>query len=473
MTGRGKALGSFRFAWATLALVARAGVAESQQANPPDGVAVGEFWFRPRLEVRLRGEYFHHPVSTSGDVPILGTQLDLPFDVKHQWVVHERTRLGLGVERGPLGAAIVVQDARVAGAPSPVGAATDLGAATTSFHVAYIEAHTADLHPSLGRVGRQEIAWGEGRLLGTSDWLLSPRSLDAVRGRWVVRQFDFEALAALLAAPGFLPPEQSSQGSLPSGVDSATGAQLYGLDATFHADPLLHAELIALGRVVRSPHPPALTPSNIAVIDGRLFGDRAGLRYAAEFAYELGRWAVIGRTREVRAWAATAHVDWQSGWLMHPRFSVSGSYATGDDGHPPGAAHRFDPILPDARSGLGQMGLYAWSNMMDAAVSATLTPLEDLTLALGYRYVRLADSRGAWFAASLLPVGQNTSNDAAFLGQEIDAMASYTPFDALTLSAGYGAFVTGDGARAILSGRPNGGPSLLSAAFVQANLAAP
>jgi hypothetical protein len=158
---------------------------------------------------------------------------------------------------------------------------------------------------------------------------------------------------------------------------------------------------------------------------------------------------------------------------MHPRFSISGSYATGDDGHPAGAAHRFDPILPDARSGLGQMGLYAWSNMMDAALSTALTPLEDLTLALAYRYVRLADSRGAWFAASLLPVGQNTSNDAAFLGQEIDAMASYAPFDALTVSAGYGAFVTADGARAILSGRTNGGPSLLSAAFVQANLAAP
>ena len=112
-------------------------------------------------------------------------------------------------------------------------------------------------------------------------------------------------------------------------------------------------------------------------------------------------------------------------WVaLRPKFSIGGSYATGDDGSPGGATHRFDPILPDARAGLGQMGLYAWSNILDAAFTTSLTPLDDLGIALGYRYVSLADSRGAWFAASLLPVGQNRRNDAAFLGHEIDALVT-------------------------------------------------
>jgi len=97
--------------------------------------------------------------------------------------------------------------------------------------------------------------------------------------------------------------------------------------------------------------------------------------------------------------------------------------------------------------------------------------------------VRLADPRDAWFTASLFPVGQNRQNDDALLGHEIDAMISYAPYDdpgrsptggdALMVSAGYGAFITASGARAILSGQPSGDPRILSAAFVQVSAAAP
>jgi hypothetical protein len=473
MTGTHKAFTSFRIGSLALACLAQSGPAAAQPASPPDGIAVGDFWFRPRLEARLRGEYYHHPAVTSGDAPVFGTMFGAPRAMNHQWVVHERTRFGLGVERGPLAGAVVLQDARVAGFPTPVGTLGSFGPTTTSFYVAYLEVHTPESHPSFVRAGRQEIAWGEGRLLGVSDWRLAPRSLDAVRARWVVRQFDFEALAAIVAPPGTMPPEQSAQAAPPSAPDSGTGAQLYGIDAKLHLDPLLHFEAMGLARVVRSPYPPALTPSDTFVVDARVFGDRAGLSYAAEFAYELGRFAVAGGHRDIRAWAATAHVDWQSGWLLRPKFSLGGSYATGGDGSRSGATHRFDPILPDARSGLGQMGLYAWSNVADLSLTTTLNPMEDVAIGLGFRHVRLADPGGAWFAASLLPVGQNTQNDASFLGHEIDALVSYAPLDSLILTAGYGAFITGDGARAILWGRPDGGPRLLSAAFVQASLLAP
>jgi hypothetical protein len=473
MRGRHVGVRWVHLACASIAVVAHGSSVAAQPAPPPDGIAVGDFWFRPRFELRLRGEYYHHPVTTSGNVPVFATDVGMPLELEHQWVVHERARIGLGVERGPLAANIVVQDARVAGFPSAADPLAEPNLATTSFHVAFVEAHTPDAHPSFARVGRQEVTWGEGRLIGVSDWRLSPRSLDAALARWVVRQVDFEVLAAILSPPGAVPTEQSPQAPTAIVEDSGTGAQLYAAAATLHLDPLLHAQVSGLGRVVRTPYPPALTPSDTFVVDARLFGDKAGLAYDAEFAYELGRLAVVRGIRDIRAWAATAHADWQSGWLFRPRFSLGGSYATGDPGTQGGEMHRFDPILPDARAGLGQMGLYAWSNVAEVAFTTSLTPLDDVTLALGYRNVHLADSRGAWFAASLLPVGQNRQNDAPFLGHEIDAFVRYVPYDGFVVSAGYGAFVTGDGARAILSGRADGGPRLLSAAFLQASLTAP
>ena len=133
----------------------------------------------------------------------------------------------------------------------------------------------------------------------------------------------------------------------------------------------------------------------------------------------------------------------------------------------------FDLILPDARSGLCQMGLYAWSNILDAAFTVVGSPTDEIRFSLGYRYVRLADPRGAWFSATLAPVGQNVENDAAFLGHELDGAVSLTPLDSVTVRAGYGALITGEGARAVLSGSKSGGPRLLSAAFLQVEVLAP
>lgn len=450
--------------------------AEAQPAPPPDGVAVGEFWFRPRLELRVRGEYEHHPAATSGtDASVLGGRLALPIGMDHQWVAHERARLGLEVERGVLSAGIVIQDARIAGFPSPLNVESSGQVPSTKFHAAYLEARSTELRPSFVRLGRQEIAWGEGRLLGTSDWILVPRSLDAVRARWVVRQFDFEAVAAILTPPGSVPPEYARQAAASNGGPgpTGTGVQLYGIDAIFHLEPFLHFEAAGLARLARTPLPTTLIPSDIYVIDGRVFGERAGWSYAAEFAYEFGRIAVVDRRSAIAAWGATAHIDWQTTWFWRPKLTLSGSYATGDDGSKPGTIRAFDPILPDARAGLGQMGLYGWSNILDAAFHFVATPTDELRVHLGYRYLRLADPRGAWFSATLAPIGQNTQNDASFLGHEIDAAISLTPFDSLTVRGGYGALITGDGARAILSGRTNGGPRLLSAAFLQVEMLAP
>jgi hypothetical protein len=470
MARRGARLGALGAALVFVSLVA-----EAQPAPPPDGVAVGEFWFRPRVELRARGEFYHHPVATSGiDTAVLGARLGTPLGMDHQWVAHERARLGLQVERGILSAGIVVQDARVAGFPSPLHVESHTGPPSTRFHAAFLEAHSTELHPSFVRVGRQEIVWGEGRLLGLSDWFLVPRSLDAVRARWVVQQFDFEAFAALLTSPGSVPPEYARQAAANStGGQTGSGVQLYGVSAMFHVEPLLHFEVAGLARIARLPLPTTLLPSDTYVIDARVFGDRAGLSYAAEFAYQIGRLAIVDRRPAIGAWGATAHVDWQTtGWLR-PKLSLSGSYATGDDGSKPGKLRAFDPILPDARAGLGQMGLFAWSNILDAALTVVTAPTDELRISVAYRHLHLADPRGAWFAASLAPVGQNTANDASFLGHELDASVGVSPLESLTIRAGYGALITGAGARAILAGRSNAGPSLLSAAFLQVQMIAP
>src|SRR5258708_18287701 len=321
-------VGAAAFAFAFI--VADAPRADAQATSLPDGVAIGDFWFRPRIELRPRAEYYHHPVATTGiELPVLGSDLGTPRAMTHQWVISSRSRVGLSVEHGFLLGNVVIHDARLAGSPS--AASVDRGEvfSATSFSSAFIELHSLDAGPAWARIGRQEVTWGEGRLLGASDWALTPRSLDAARLHWTLRQFDFEALAALLSPPGAVPPEYRMQADA-SGGGPGTGAQLYGVDAMAHFDPLLHGELTGLARIAREPlEATALIPSDTFVLDGRIFGDRSGIVYSVEIAYEAGRLAISGGNRKFSAWGTTAHVDWQTNWVWCPKIVLSTSYATG------------------------------------------------------------------------------------------------------------------------------------------------
>ena len=87
---------------------------------------------------------------------------------------------------------------------------------------------------------------------------------------------------------------------------------------------------------------------------------------------------------------------------------------------------------------------------------------------------------GGWLASMLLGVA------GAFLGGLIGRAFGLYTSDVTTggfvmsligaiilVTAGYGAFITGDGARAILAGRADQGPHVLSAAFLQVGVVAP
>jgi hypothetical protein len=468
-----RALHRLALAGGLLSLVSRA---DAQPETPPDGVTIGDFWFRPSVSLRVRGEYEHHAVeTTASELPVLGTAPSHAPGPEHQWAVHERSRFGLSVERSWLSASLVVQDVRLAGYPSPTRVDRADPLAATHLHLAYIEARGPDRSGSFLRLGRQEVVWGDGRLIGVADWEPIARVLDAARAHWVLRNFDVEALAVLLSPPGSVPPELANQAAATGAIGSGSGAQLYGLSAALHLAPLLNAELFGLTRVARDPLPPSLTSSDVFVTAARVFGDHAGLEYAAEAAYQFGRFATADGHRRIAAWAAAVRAGWETKIGFPFKFEVLGSYASGDDGGSRGAAHRFDPILPDDRAGLGQMGLYAWSNFIDAGARFTLYPVEDaLNVSLGYRYLRLADPAGAWFSAALVPIGQNTSNASPMLGHELDAAIEYSLTSALVVRAGYGALFTGAGARALLDpAASDQAPGVLSSAFLQAQLSAP
>jgi hypothetical protein len=457
-----------------LSLASSSSPAAAQASPLPDTFAVGAWTFRPSLEVRVRGEYRRHPIDAGGDVydptAVLAEDVNSTLPkvtttqpvVNNQFFISERARLGLAVDRGPVTAAVTLQDARVWGTgydggsgPQAPGSSTALVApgepVPPAFapYEAYIDVHTRSGRRIFFRLGRQKVTWGDGRLVGANDWSVTGRSLDAARFGFQVGDFDVEALAAMLATPGRYEPASSTS---PSDIKEGSGAQLYGLNVVWHALPVIHVEATGLARIVRDPVPSALTPGNTFVVDGRISGDRRGVRYAVEGAYEGGQVASYGTNRALRAFALAARASWETALPGHLTFGGEAAYASGDDGQSTtGTVTRFDPILPDEHTLLSPMSLWAWSNLILGGGTVGAHPIEELGLLAGYHYAALAKPGGRWSNAALYPIGAAPSNPARALGHEIDAAIRIMPWRPLEIETGYGVFARGAGADAILT----------------------
>ena len=446
------------------------------ETSPNDALRMGEWSLRPLLELRTRAEARRNPFDTGGFVrasdtqTVIGGRIWTPA-VENQWFVHERARIGLAAERGALRAVVQMQDARAWGDTPPMQVDGRDVSPATSVKLAYAEVREQTPKGSFLRVGRQEIQWGEGRLLGRSDWSLTGRSLDAARGVYVIGSFDLEGFSSILSMPGALPPAVSRSGEMaPTATEpEGPGAQLHGARVAWHVAPLLAIELQSLARFVRQPAPSQLTPSDLYVAGLRASGRSQRFEYSAEGAYQFGRVASVGENVSIRAFAGAARAELTTGPFWKMRIGVQGAYASGQK---PGeqSITRFDPILPDVHTTHGPMGLYAWSNVIEGAGWLRFVPFRESQLLLGYRYVALARPSDTWTSASLVRIGTLEDNTSRHLGHEIDAGFRWSPWGPLALGAGYGAFVTGEGAKAILHAQGRGSPELQHFGYVQATM---
>ncbi len=454
---------------AMLALGLAASRGRAQSPPPaPEKIAVGDWQLSPRAEVRVRGEY-RRDAADLGGLDLLG---GLRPRVRDAWVVSERSRLGLGAERGVVRAQITIQDARAFGSPAPTASFAGFrGTGQLAAYEAFAEIRSSGARANYLRLGRQEVVWGEGRLIGKADFSPTGRSLDALRGQVALGKVDLEALAAILESPGPLgTPFGDRTGQTLSGV------QLYGLAGRVTLDPLLRFEAFTLARVSRGSGA-SLDGSRfqLARLSGetytgalRVSGEGSGFEYGVEGAYQLGRAdAFSGSSRDVAAYAAAAHVAKTLDEVrLTPTVALSGSFASGDVTG--GKYTQFDPLLADPQRFHGPMDLFAWSNLVDARVSTEIVPFTDTRFGVAYRYARLAHAEGEWIGGYLVAVGRADPTPAsvqnalpipatdAELGHELTATFAYRPWVPVELRAGYSALVLGDGARAIMAAHARG-----------------
>jgi hypothetical protein len=284
------------------------------------------------------------------------------------------------------------------------------------------------------RVGRQELVFGDQRLVGHANWLNTARSFDGARVTFRSKPFHLDAFASSVVTIEDTSPNESD-------FDSSQFYGAYG--ATTTLVPTAVVEPYVLYRVGRD------LPSELgsigdlraATIGVRWVGALpAGLDYNTEMAFQAGSLA----SDDVRAWAG----HWQvRETLSAPRgLRAIGEYnfASGDSSPTDGTRETFDQLYPTGHDKYGLADQVGWKNIHHLRAGGEVLARKGLVVSSSYHTWWLADRHDALYNAAGTVVARIASGASSrHVGHEIDAQAAFTLSPHLQVAGGYAHIVPG------------------------------
>ena len=317
-------------------------------------------------------------------------------------------------------------------------------------HQAYVTLGNQKESPLTAKVGRQELSYGDERLIGAFDWNNIGRSFDAAKVRWQTEWFAADVFSGWPVVP-------EDQGF----DDSNTRDTLSGLYVTTAKVPKTIVEGYFLARNSQrtaindftSPQFPQPTARDIYTVGGRLKskpGELGNFDYTVEGAYQFGDYAATATTARLRQdafmFVALGGYTFADLWAS-PRLGAEFDYGSGDDNSKDGVHGTFDNLYPTNHKFFGSMDLVSLQNIQDAGLNLTLKPTSRMRLALMGNVFWLADKNDSFYNVTGAPrsTGGYGINPGYgnFVGSELSTVAGYALTRNMQLEGGYGHFFAG------------------------------
>jgi hypothetical protein len=295
------------------------------------------------------------------------------------------------------------------------------------------------------RVGRQELFFGEMRLLGHLNWTNTARSFDAVRASYRSNSYRIDAFSASVV--------NVRDGSFDRRAD---GNNLHGVYSSFSkAIPKATIEPYVFWRVGRG----VKGEDGIA---GKLDFKTVGLRWVgklpANFDYGVeaaGQTGSLG-SDDVRAFAG----HWVLGFSMPkvkmtPRVFAEYNHASGDRNPTDGRRGTFDQLYPTGHDKLGLADQVGWRNVENGRAGLELKPTKKLSMSGSYHSWWLANAHDGLYSASGALVARVANGSAGrYVGQEADIQSTYPLTTQMQLGVGYAHIFPGTFLKKTTPGKP-------------------
>jgi len=329
-----------------------------------------------------------------------------------------------------------VQDARVA--------KKQVGPTTAPFRGPFdLRTGFADLGdakaPVGARLGRQELAFGEQRLLGHLAWVNTGRSWDAARVILRSKAWQADVFGASLVRS--LPDEfdKSGNGNRLAGVYASSPKVIpQGVVEPYlfwRRDVNLRSELTAVSGLTAVGN---LSQTTMGVrVAGKL---PARLDYGVEMAMQRGSLAADS----VNAWAGHWQIRESLPGAGAIKLTSEYNFATGDDNPTDGRRQTFDQLYPTGHDKLGLADQVGWRNIHHLREGFEFSPIKATPISLNYHSWWLAEKTDGLYGAGGTLLARVAGGAAdSHVGQELDLQVSRALTPQMQLAAGYAHMFTG------------------------------
>jgi hypothetical protein len=307
--------------------------------------------------------------------------------------------------------------------------------------------------PLVVRVGRQELVYGEQRLLGHVSWLNTARTFDGVKAMVKGKKISVDAFATSLVRIMDKEFDKSGNGNMFLGAYASTGAVVPKSTLEpfvfFRGDRNIRTETGATGAL------------RVATLGTRWVGRLpAGFDYGIEMAAQTGS---VG-SDDVRAWGGH--------WQLRKTFPVKSkvaltaeyNYGSGDKNPTDGTRGTFDQLYPTPHDKYGLADQFGWKNLHHLRAGFDITPFKGWPVVTNYHTWWLAEARDGLYAASSAlflraPAGVAVNRH---IGQEIDVQLTHTITPQLQVAGGYAHIFTGPFLKQVTPGKSYSFPYVMA-----------
>lgn len=294
------------------------------------------------------------------------------------------------------------------------------------------------------RLGRQELAFGEERLIGPANWLNTPRSFDAVSGTVRVSGVRLDVFAASVVKIHDGQFNENTPGNYISGL--YTGFSRLVPQATVEPYFFWRRQ----SGLITESHTPGI--SNFGTLGFRWVGKTA---FNNDYDVEMAKQAGELGSDTIRAWAG----HWLLGHALPtkrlaPRVFAEYNYASGDHNGSDRRRGTFDQLFPSAHDLYGLTDQVGWKNIHHVRTGVEIKPKTNWTLGSKYNSYWLADPHDALYNSASVVVAKSPAGHAGvFVGQELDFVSSLKYKQGPVLSGGFGHLFPGTFLQATTPGK--------------------
>ena len=286
------------------------------------------------------------------------------------------------------------------------------------------------------RVGRQELYFGNGRLIGNSWWQNVSRDFDAVRADYQHSDYRVDAFisSVVIARDGVI--DHHNQGNNLSGL-YGTIKNKVGRFSQLEPYTFWHVQNGATLKTGKQGHLDEWTTGF------RLLGQLPGnFDYRTEMAIQRGS---LGPS-SIQAWTGHWVIGNTIPLLWAPRPFIEYDYASGDPNSKNlSTTETFDPIYPSSHDKLGLADQIGWRNIKDLRLGLDANPSKKWAMNVSAHDFWLANAHDSLYPTRGSVVAKDlTGNSGTHVGEELDYQIIYKPTLQIQAGAGIGHIFPGE-----------------------------